>query len=111
MSRDPSRTVSDAEARAACDWLSQYVAFENPDHRERLMADLATLTVWVRQRTALAGGESPEPPSLRAAAESVEADLMGNADSRVRGGFVLVEKRRVDGLLAALDALRGEAPA
>lgn len=41
------------------------------------------------------------------AAESVEADLMGNADARARGGFVLVERRRVDRLLVALDALRG----
>ena len=42
-----------------------------------------------------------------AAAESVEADLMGNADSRVRGDFILIEKRRVDALFAELDVLRG----
>ena len=48
MSRDPSQPVSDAEARKALNWLSQYVACENPDHRERLMTDLATLTVWAR---------------------------------------------------------------
>ena len=39
-----------------------------------------------------------------AAAETVAADLEGNADSRVRGDFIMIEKRRVDRLLDALGA-------
>jgi hypothetical protein len=38
-----------------------------------------------------------------AAAESLEADLMGNADDRRGGGLVRIEERRVDALLAALN--------
>lgn len=44
--------------------------------------------------------------SVVAAAETIEADLTGNADSRVHGDFIMIETRRVDALLAAL----GEMP-
>lgn len=40
--------------------------------------------------------------SLVEAAESIEADLIGNADSRVRGQFIMLEMRRVELLLNAL---------
>jgi uncharacterized small protein (DUF1192 family) len=42
---------------------------------------------------------------LRSAVEHVEADLLGNADSRQRGNMTLIETCRLDSLFAAL---RGE---
>lgn len=44
--------------------------------------------------------------ALRSAALSIEADLCGNADSRVRGSFTMIETVRVNALLAALDTAR-----
>lgn len=36
------------------------------------------------------------------AARSINADLSGNADSRVRGDMIMIEKRRIDLLLNAI---------
>ncbi len=43
---------------------------------------------------------------VAAAAGSIEADLSGNADSRIRGGYILIEEARVGRLLDTLRALR-----
>ena len=40
-----------------------------------------------------------------ASAQSVAADLYGNADGRRRGSWILVEASRIDRLIAAVDAL------
>lgn len=40
-----------------------------------------------------------------ASAEGIAADLSGNADNRIRGGFMLVEEARVRRLLKAVDGL------
>jgi hypothetical protein len=45
------------------------------------------------------------------AAQAIEADLGGNADSRIRqttlGGFIMIEEARVRWLLHAIRGLRG----
>ncbi len=43
---------------------------------------------------------------LIAAALSIEADLSGNADSRLRGGYMLIEEARVRHLLTAAREFR-----
>ncbi len=43
---------------------------------------------------------------LVAAALSIEADLSGNADSRLRGGYMLIEEARVRHLLTAAREFR-----
>lgn len=40
-----------------------------------------------------------------ASSESVVADLSGNADDRLRGGYILIEADRVRRLVAAVHAL------
>ena len=47
-----------------------------------------------------------EEPDLLQAARSIQADLMGNADSRRVGqGFTLIETKRIDFLLTVLDKI------
>ncbi len=43
---------------------------------------------------------------LAAAAETIDADLSGNADLRIRGGFILIEEARIRLLLKSLRTYR-----
>jgi hypothetical protein len=43
---------------------------------------------------------------LAAAAETIDADLSGNADLRTRGGFILIEEARIRLLMKSLRTYR-----
>jgi hypothetical protein len=43
---------------------------------------------------------------VAAAAGAIDADLSGNADNRIRGGYMMIEEARVRRLLDTLRALR-----